>query len=173
MKKLLTVIVVLIVLGLLCAGVLGVGGGGLWFLVHRSEQAQMEAVKSMELELKELEALEAKAQAEQADLEAQAAAAEAALEEQLVAEEELAEEVEEEEVGSVQATAAPRARPRPAPEPEPETTGVRVVSDDEFDEEEELDLGDMDELLGDDDPMGDIEILDDPEPKGRRKKKNR
>jgi transcription elongation GreA/GreB family factor len=182
MKKILIALVILVVLGALCAGLAAIGGGGAWFYLRQSSQAQFEEIERelMDLERMEAEAqAEALAEAERLEREAQeAAAAQAALE----AQEAQLEEIEQaEEVGAeaqAQATQpAPRARTRaPAAtrtEPdEGELTGVRVVSDDEFDEDEELDLGSIDELLGDDDPMGDIEILDDdPDDKKRKKKK--
>ena len=49
-----------------------------------------------------------------------------------------------------------------------------MAQEEHFDEAEELNLDNLDETLGDDDFLGNIEILDDePETKGRRKKKNR
>ena len=41
-----------------------------------------------------------------------------------------------------------------------------------FDEDEEQNLDDMDDLLGDD-PLGDIEIIDDEEPEPRKKRKKK
>jgi outer membrane biosynthesis protein TonB len=184
MKKLLIALVVLFILGLLCTGVLTLVGGGAWFYLGQQADAQFEAIGA---EIEAMEALEA-AEAALAGQEIEAeAAAEAAAEElaEEPSEDDLTAneaETEPEEVVAEEAAAPqaanpapsprprPRARPAPAPEPEPEP--VEVVSEDEWNEDEELNLDDLDALLEDDDPLGDIEILDDdPDEKGRRGKR--
>lgn len=174
MKKLLIALVVLVVLGLLCAGVVGIGGGAAWFVSRQNTQAQLETARGLELELMaaaEAEAAAMEAAAQQAELEAQQAAAEAALDEELAAAEELA---EQQAAASAQAASAPRQpQVRKAPPPL-EDPYLEVAQEEHFDEAEELNLDNLDETLGDDDFLGNIEILDDePETKGRRKKKNR
>ncbi len=183
MKKLLISIVVIVVLGALCAGVLTIvgGAGAFYWLAGAQSDYEAQALAIEEQLRVEEEALvkeaEAALEAELAALE-EAAAKEAELADEEEALDEEAEAEAEEQPGSDQATASstPAYRPRtrtvtPEPEPEPEIT---ADEDELFDEEEELNLDDLDDLLEDDDPLGEIEILDDePEEKRGRKRRNK